>query len=186
LAELLPPMERGPEGTTSPLWDALGRRFTRLDYLQADALSRHDKEFIWRLFPIMPVHASLLPQAVQAIIGQVGPDSIGAKRLLESVGFVDSHRVDPFDGGPHYEADTDEIPLVRDARRGTVRVLDETPAAAPAIVAASHSTAPHFRAVMSEAQLIEGGEVELGRAAYERLGQPSEVLVCRVPSTGTR
>ena len=83
LAELLPPLVQVPGGTTrSPLWDALGHKFTGLTYHEADRLSRFNKEFIWRLFPTMPIHACLLPEGVQDIIGQVGPNTVGAKRLL--------------------------------------------------------------------------------------------------------
>lgn len=116
LAELLPALERGPAGRArSVLWDALGSRFTNLTYAEADALTRDDKEFIWKLFPVSPVHASLLPREVQDIIGQVGPASIGAMRLLQSIGFTDSSKIDPFDGGPHWEAATDDLTLIRDA-----------------------------------------------------------------------
>jgi arginine N-succinyltransferase len=117
LAELLPPLDRGPQGPVrSRLWDALGSRFTNLTYAEADRLSAHDKEFIWRLFPVSPVHVSLLPREVQDIIGEVGPETLGALRLLQSVGFADSGKVDPFDGGPHWEAATDEVSLVREAQ----------------------------------------------------------------------
>ena len=136
LAELLPPLERGPAGRArSRLWDALGSRFTNLTYAEADRLSTYDKEFIWRLFPVSPVHASLLPREVQDIIGQVGPETVGALRLLQSVGFADSGKVDPFDGGPHYEAATDEVSLVRDAQwcRAQAGAVDEL--GVPGIVA---------------------------------------------------
>jgi arginine N-succinyltransferase len=136
LAELLPPLERGPHGRArSRLWDALGSRFTNLTYAEADRLSTYDKEFIWRLFPTSPVHASLLPREVQDIIGQVGPETVGALRLLQSVGFTDSAKVDPFDGGPHWEAATDEISLVREAQwcRAQAGAVDEQ--GVPGIVA---------------------------------------------------
>lgn len=120
LAELLPPLFQDASTggkTRSPLWDALGHKFTGLSYDEADRLSRFNKEFIWRLFPTMPIHACLLPENVQDIIGQVGPSTIGAKRLLESIGFQYSGRVDPFDGGPHYEAKLADVTLVRAYRR---------------------------------------------------------------------
>lgn len=155
LAELLPPLERGPHGRTrSRLWDALGSRFTNLTYAEADRLSAYDKEFIWRLFPSSPVHASLLPREVQDIIGQVGPETRGALRLLQSVGFVDSNKIDPFDGGPHWETGTDEISLVREAQwcRARVGAVDEE--GVPGIVARVRELAddgspdqPWFRAV---------------------------------------
>lgn len=159
LAELLPPLQRGPGGTRSPLWDALGRRFTGLSYAEADRLSMEDKEFIWRLFPVMPIHASLLPVTVQDIIGEVGRPTIGAQRLLQSIGFHWNGCVDPFDGGPHYEAHTDEITLVRDARFYRPEILEpgDEPEAAdapmPAIVGRVDAAPPHFRAVWTKVRL---------------------------------
>jgi arginine N-succinyltransferase len=159
LAELLPPLYRGPEGvTTSPLWDALGRKFTGLSYDEADKLSRTDKDFIWELFPRMPVHASLLPDGVRDIVGKVGPNTIAALRLLESVGFKYVWRVDPFDGGPHVEADTDDVTLVRDARWHRAVAGDPGAHAVPTVVALRAASAPHFRAVWTATDRGRGGE----------------------------
>ena len=72
LSELLPPLE--PDGT-SKLWEALGRKFTGLTYQEADLLSKDNKEFIHALFPDDPIHLELLPDDVQKLIGQVGPET---------------------------------------------------------------------------------------------------------------
>jgi arginine N-succinyltransferase len=113
LAELMPPLT---DDGRSELWDHLGRKFTDLDYKEADRLSQKNREFIVSLFPQSFVHASLLPAHVQALIGQVGDETKGVRRMLESIGFEYSDRIDPFDGGPHLEAPTDQITLVRNAR----------------------------------------------------------------------
>jgi arginine N-succinyltransferase len=123
LSELLPPLE--PDGT-SLLWESLGRRFTGLTYQEADRLSQANKEFIRTLFPQDPIYATLLPLHVQALIGQVGPDTKGVEKLLRESGFSYAHRIDPFDGGPHFHANTDDITLVRATR--TLRVAAETSA----------------------------------------------------------
>ena len=171
LAELLPPLYEGPEGsTTSPLWDALGRRFTGLSYSEADRLSRINKSFIWDLFPRMPVQASLLAESVQQIIGTVGPNTVGALQLLESVGFRYTGRVDPFDGGPHVEADTDEVTLVRDARSYRAEVGIPGPSALPAIVGVRMPSFPHFRAISAPVEAGEGDVVRVEAAALQRLG----------------
>lgn len=156
IAELLPPLYKSPEGSTrSPLWDALGHRFTGLSYEEADRLSRFNKEFIWRLFPVMPVHTSLLPDGVRNIIGRVGPQTQGAKKLLERVGFKYEHRIDPFDGGPHLEANTDQVTIVRNTRSFIAEAgpVDET--AIPAVVAKTSSQEPHFCAVWTPVQIVE-------------------------------
>ena len=114
LAELLPPLE--PDGT-SHLWEALGRHFTELSYSEADRLSKRNKEFIRTLFPQGEIYASLLPSHAQAVIGAVGEQTRGVEKMLRRVGFHYAERVDPFDGGPHFTARTDEVSLVRASRR---------------------------------------------------------------------
>jgi arginine N-succinyltransferase len=114
LAELLPPLE--PDGT-SHLWEALGRHFTELSYSEADRLSKRNKEFIRTLFPQGEIYASLLPAHAQAVIGAVGEQTRGVEKMLRRVGFHYAERVDPFDGGPHFTARTDEVSLVRASRR---------------------------------------------------------------------
>jgi arginine N-succinyltransferase len=117
LAELLPPLL--PDGR-SLLWEGFGRRFTGLDYQEADKLSRRSKEFIKELFPSGEIYCELLDAKVQKIIGKVGPETEGVRKMLESIGFAYDHRIDPFDGGPHYSAATDDIRLVREYRRAKV------------------------------------------------------------------
>jgi arginine N-succinyltransferase len=43
--------------------------------------------------------------------------------MLERIGFKYVERIDPFDGGPHFEANTADISLVRKYR--TVKLADE-------------------------------------------------------------
>lgn len=115
LAELLPPLGANFE---SALWNAVGYKFTGLSYYEADMISRTNKEFIKTLFPTCEIYASLLPKNAQDVIGQVGPQSKGAAHLLSKIGFRYSNRVDPFDGGPHLEAELKNISLIRQACKG--------------------------------------------------------------------
>jgi arginine N-succinyltransferase len=173
LAELLPPLYKGPGGATrSPLWDALGSVFTGLTYEDADRLSRTSKDFIWRLFPAMPVHASLLPEGVREIIGKVGPNTVGAQRMLERIGFKYQGRVDPFDGGPHLEANTDEVTVVRETRKYIPEIGEPGRDASLAIVATTSADAPHFRAVWTPAEVHGGSRPRLRvrREVLERIG----------------
>ncbi|MGZ3460478.1 MAG: arginine N-succinyltransferase, partial [Archangium sp.] len=110
LAELLPPLL--PDGR-SLLWESCGKKFTGLTYQEADRLSRQNKEFIKELFPSSDIYASLFPERVQKVLGEVGPNTQGVQRMLERVGFRYVERIDPFDGGPHFEANLADITLVR-------------------------------------------------------------------------
>jgi arginine N-succinyltransferase len=84
--------------------------------------------------------------------------------MLRDVGFSYANRIDPFDGGPHFHARTDDITLVRATRTGRVAAADvAAPAgslAVPVIVAREQAEAPHFvavRTVVSEAGLPPAG-----------------------------
>jgi arginine N-succinyltransferase len=109
LAELMPPLQ--PDGR-SLLWESLGRRFTGLDYQEADRLSRENKEFIKALFPQEPIYVSLLSPEARSLIGEVGASTLGVAHMLRSIGFQYANRIDPFDGGPHFHARTDDVTLV--------------------------------------------------------------------------
>ena len=150
LAELLPPLEA--DGT-SHLWEALGRHFTGLSYMEADKLSKKNKEFIKGLFPEGDVYASLLPELAQKVVGEVGPQTKGVEKLLERIGFRYCERIDPFDGGPHFLAETDEITLVQESRRARLDVWKgEPPKVDPprhrAVVATEAKEPPFWRSVL--------------------------------------
>jgi arginine N-succinyltransferase len=169
LAELLPPLEK--DGT-SHLWDALGRHFTGMTYAEADKLSRRNKEFIRGLFPEGAFYASLLPADAQSVIGKVGAQTRGVEKLLRRIGFRYADRVDPFDGGPHFTALTDEVTLVvRSRRRRVVELLEVAPArSARAVVGVEPPAPPFFRAVLAPFEERPDDGCALGRGAARALG----------------
>ncbi len=171
LAELLPPLE---SDGTSHLWEAVGRRFTGMSYREADRLSRRNKEFIRGLFPDGDIYASLLHDEAQAVIGKVGPQTRGVEKLLRRIGFRYVERVDPFDGGPHFLAPTDDISLIQAA--GPRRVaLGELTHPTRALVGASHDEPPYFRAATLSLE-IQGEVVTL---------QPSDAAALSLESGQT-
>jgi arginine N-succinyltransferase len=185
LSELMPPLE--PDGT-SLLWEALGRKFTGLTYQQADRLSQTNKEFIRALFPQDPIYATLLPPHVQALIGQVGPDTKGVERMLLSAGFSYANRIDPFDGGPHFHARTDDITLVNTTRVAQVADAAHAPIDAGGrrqtfLIARERPVEPRFVAARVELpSLPEGERVSLPddvRRALE-VAAGDEIAVVRI------
>jgi arginine N-succinyltransferase len=167
LSELLPPLEA--DGT-SLLWEALGRHFTGMSYQEADRLSQTNKEFIRALFPAEPIYISLLPFSVQKLIGEVGPDTKGVEKMLRQIGFSYAERIDPFDGGPHFVAKTDEITLVRDTRTARVVPVGGADDGRPfGLVCVERDRAPHFVATGSRYRL-EGTDVGLPDATMNLLG----------------
>ena len=169
LAELMPPLSKGGK---SPFWESFGRRFTGLDYQDADKRSRQGKEFIQQLFPSTELYATLLPPGVQRALGAVGRTTEGARRMLERIGFRYVNRIDPFDGGPHYEARLSEITLVRAHRR--LAVAEEALAPGrkdPEVLAGLvRKTGPdRFRAVRTRAR-VSGQSICLPAEARRLLG----------------
>lgn len=169
LSELLPPLEA--DGT-SKLWEALGRKFTGLTYQEADLLSKDNKEFINALFPDDPIHTELLPEDVQKIIGQVGPDTRAVEAMLRRIGFDYAGQIDPFDGGPHFCAETDEITLVKTAAEHEVRTVEHADGERPwAMMAVQGGTGkPQFRAIGARVIPMGSGVVGLTEDARVRLG----------------
>ena len=129
LAELLPPLG---DGGRSALWDAMGKRFTGLTYLEADRISKTNKEFIKGLFPSGLIYTSLFADDAQRVIGEVGPATEGVKKMLTAIGFSPVGRIDPFDGGPHFEADAKDLWPITNTRKGTIQIVgDNSLAEAP-------------------------------------------------------
>lgn len=124
-SELMPPLDS--EGN-SPLWEAIGRRFTNMDYLDADLLSRSNKEFILNLFPSGIIYQTLLPVEARNAIGKVGEDTRPVKKMLEDIGFKYMNEVDPFDGGPHYRCPLKDIKPIENMSHGKLQFLSKNTA----------------------------------------------------------
>lgn len=158
LSELLPPLE--PDGS-SVVWEAIGRHFTGMTYQEADRISQTNKEFIRSLFPAEPIYLSLFPKKVQEVIGQVGPETRGVEKMLRRIGFQYAERIDPFDGGPHFVARTDEITLVKETRRARVVKVSGADDGRPfGLISVERDRPPHFSATGSRFRL-EGSDVGL-------------------------
>lgn len=114
-SELMPPLDKNGN---SPLWEAVGRRFLNMNYMEADVLSRNNKEFILSLFPSENIYQTLLPMDARESIGKVGKETEPVKKMLESIGFKYTHEVDPFDGGPHYRCALKDIKPVKEKITG--------------------------------------------------------------------
>jgi arginine N-succinyltransferase len=167
LSELLPPLEA--DGT-SLLWECLGRHFTGMSYQEADRISQTNKEFIRTLFPQDTIYTCMLPRSAQAIIGVVGPETRGVEKMLRRIGFTYADRIDPFDGGPHFTARTDDVTLVRGTTRAKVIAVEGADDGRPfGLVSAERDAAPHFLAVGSRFRL-EGAQVGLPEPTRRALG----------------
>lgn len=160
IAEMMAPIT--PDGRNT-LWEYLGRRFINLSYTEADSFCQYSKEFITALFPREDIFLSLLPPEARAVVAQVGPETVPARRMLEKLGFAYKDLIDPFDGGPTLEAKTNEISIVKNTRRFTLgESIDAEKCSGMAIVST----------------LDEGGEF---RAVQTPLAHDSKGRLCVPP-----
>lgn len=120
LAEMMADLETYNDG--NPFWRHVVRKFINIPYEVADRLSTREREFMYSLLPNQ-LNLSLLPDDVLHSLGRVNVMTEPAKRLLQQIGFRYQHRVDPFDAGPHLEANTDEVSVIRETRRMLVDAL---------------------------------------------------------------
>lgn len=150
-------------------WDYFGRRFIPLSYIEADRLCQYSREFIMSLLPRDDIYLSLLPPEARAGIGQVGPETVPARRLLEKLGFEFRGFVDPFDAGPYLHATTDNIPLVKATQWG---LLGEPVAASkckrPGIISVLHDDGD-FYAVNQPYTLDSAGRLRVTRETLATL-----------------
>lgn len=112
------------ENDVSPFWEALGRHFFSVDFMEADRHVSFDKAFIAELMPRHPIYTNLLPEAVQKVIGTTHKNTTPARRLLESEGLRYTGYVDIFDAGPLLESRVQDIRAVRDSRLYKAKIIE--------------------------------------------------------------
>lgn len=154
LCELTPPLT--DEGR-SEFWEALGRRFTGLPYQEADLLSQSHKEFIESLFPPDDIYLCLLDAKARLVLGRVGEATKPAQHLLENIGFEYLDEVDPFDGGPHYGANTEDILPIKLGKRLKVAEFTDAAYKDQTLIA---TTGEDFKVSLGSAD-VRGGEVAI-------------------------
>jgi arginine N-succinyltransferase len=99
----------------SPFWDAVGKKFMDIEFVQADYLYLKSKKFIDELLPKYPILIDLLPKKAQEVVGEVHPNTEPAKRILEQEGFDFSGFVGIFEPGPVLHAKLDNVRALKES-----------------------------------------------------------------------
>lgn len=155
LAEMMAPIDKYNDGNV--FWRMVARRFINLPYERADRLSTRTREFMYRLLPDR-FNLSLLPDGVLTSLGGVNEQTKPAERMLKDIGFRFTHRIDPFDAGPHYEANREDISVVRATRRAKLLGTFDPDEFDPPYFIISHWPAGgQFRAVSTQARVDADG-----------------------------
>lgn len=166
LAEMMAPIT--PEGDNL-FWDYFGRRFIPLSYDEADRFCQYSREFITSLLPPEPIYLSLLPPNARAVVGEVGEDTKSARRMLERLGFEYRGFVDPFDGGPHLDAKTDDITPVKQTKKLTVADPVPMSRCKDQCMVSKLDPDGEFRAIDENVCLIDNKKIGMPKAYMEIL-----------------
>jgi arginine N-succinyltransferase len=109
----------------SPFWDDVASKFFPMPFDDADEMSASTNgQFIFDLAPRHPIYVDLLPERARAAIGQVHPEGVPAKLLLDQEGFRETGLIDVFDAGPTVACPRDEIRTVKESLRRRVKIGD--------------------------------------------------------------
>ncbi|HEU4375845.1 MAG TPA: arginine N-succinyltransferase [Telluria sp.] len=170
-------------GGSSPFWDALGRKFFKMDFLDAEKVigGARNRTLIVELMPHYPVYVPLLPGDAQAAMGQIHPDGELAFNLMTEEGFEADDYIDIFDGGPILQAHKNSL---RSFTGSVVRnvVLDERAGGRDAAVsyAIAASSEQNFRAITVVCPSVDAGaSVHLPQAALDALMvAPGDSVIC--------
>ena len=173
-----------PDGQ-SAFWNALGRKFFKMDFLDAERVigGARNRTLIVELMPHYPVYVPLLPGDAQAAMGQIHPSGQLAFNLLTQEGFEADEYIDIFDCGPILQAHKGSL---RSFSGSQVRRVETAgPAQSPESLVnyAVASTEQHFRAVTVACPPAETSQVVcLPREAQQALGvtQGDNVICVRI------
>ena len=170
----------------SPFWNALGRKFFKMDFLEAERLieGARNRTLIVELMPHYPVYVPLLPGDAQAALGQIHPGGQMAFDLLAQEGFEADEYIDIFDGGPILQAHKNALRSFCASHRVRVGAGPESsPRPAPDVAPVDYAVATvdnGFRAVtVRSAPLEHAHTIALPREAQQALGvAPGDEVVC--------
>jgi len=133
----------------SPFWDALGKHFFDLPYVEAERLcGLQSRTFLAELMPQYPIYVPMLPQAAQDCIGRIHPDGQEAFDILAREGFETNSYIDLFDAGPTLYARTSNIRSIARSQTATVQQRPQIDARGRYLL--SNDALHGFRAIMTE------------------------------------
>ena len=139
----------------SPFWDAIGRKFFRMDFQEADQISAEkDNQFILDLMPKHPIYVALLPDEARKVIGKTHPAGVGARHYLEAEGFRYDGAIDIFDAGPSLKVPLEDLRTLKDSRLEAVHGVEDT-SELNLRAMVSNDSVTEFRCVMTQISFIE-------------------------------
>lgn len=142
----------------SPFWEALGRKFFQMDFLEAERMieGARNRTLIVELMPHYPVYVPLLPGEAQAAMGQVHAEGELPFRILSEEGFEPDEYIDIFDGGPILRAHKNALRSFSQSMIRTAVTGEDGAVRGTYLIATNREE--NFRAVVAECSAPEMSE----------------------------
>lgn len=103
------------ESQVSPFWEAVGRHFCQLSFVEVMAQLDEMRLFVSEILPKYPIYISLLPKGAQETIGKIHEQTKPALNMLLSENLSVSPYIDIFDGGPIVLANMSHIRTIKNS-----------------------------------------------------------------------
>ncbi|WP_182915807.1 arginine N-succinyltransferase [Massilia cavernae] len=144
----------------SPFWDAIGRNFFHMDFMQVEKLlgGARNRALIAGLMPHYPVYVSLLPADARAALATVDPLARGGFEMLCDEGFEANDYVDICDGGPLLQASRHALKSYSSSMRRGVSQREHASAAGARRYLVCNAREQGFRAIAAASDPVEQQE----------------------------
>ncbi len=177
VAEMLGPIDRNGY---NPFFEKFTRHFIPRSFAEVYKFSQTSKEFVEGLLPPGDIDISIMDPEAANSAGAVSEETRPARAILESLGFKYLSRIDPMDGGPHLEAPTADISLVKATRRAkSLHSGLKNPRSAGTVIISTINANGDFHALQAPGEIERTGLVRV-REDARRLLQPEGAKVIGV------
>lgn len=113
------------ERQIAPFWEAIGRHFCDLSFVEVMAQLDETRLFISEILPKHPIYLSLLSPEARETVGKVHELTKPAVNMLLNENFAISPYVDVFDGGPILIAKTSEVRTIANSDLVTIDLTSD-------------------------------------------------------------
>lgn len=97
----------------SPFWEAIGRHFCDLSFVELMTQIDQVQGFTNEILPLFPIYIDLLPKEAQEMIGKTHDSTRPAYHMLLQENFSFNQEIDIFGGGPILTAKTSAIRTIK-------------------------------------------------------------------------
>lgn len=145
----------------SPFWNAVGKKFMDIEFVQADYLSLKSKSFIEELVPNYPVLVDLLPTSAQEVIAKVHEHTKPARRILEQEGFQFNGLVGLFEPGPVLEAKLKNVRAYKESKVVTIGDISQADFDSEVFIISTSGEDKKYMACLGKIAFLSSGKVKI-------------------------